>query len=42
MVDRCAGVLASEKIGKEVFFWINSPLIANALQQVLHYIQNET
>ncbi|TFW72587.1 transcriptional regulator [Methylotenera oryzisoli] len=37
-----AGVLASEKIGKEVFFWINSPLIANALQQVLHYIQNET
>jgi DNA-binding transcriptional ArsR family regulator len=37
-----AGALSSEKIGKEVFFWINSPLIANALQQVLNYIQNET
>ncbi len=37
-----AGVLASEKTGKEVFFWINGPLIANALQQVLDYIRNET
>lgn len=37
-----AGVLASEKVGKEVFFWINRPLVANALQQVLNYIQNET
>lgn len=37
-----AGVLASQKVGKEVFFWINRPMIANALQQVLNYIQNET
>ncbi len=37
-----AGVLKSEKVGKEVFFWINSPMVANALQQVLNYIQNET
>lgn len=37
-----AGVLSSEKIGKEVFFWINSALVANALQQVLDYIRNET
>lgn len=37
-----SGVLASEKIGKEVFFWINRPLVANALQQVLNYIENET
>jgi DNA-binding transcriptional ArsR family regulator len=37
-----AGVLSSEKIGKEVFFWINRPLITNTLQQVLNYIQNET
>ena len=37
-----SGVLASEKIGKEVFFWINRPLVTNALQQVLNYIQNET
>jgi DNA-binding transcriptional ArsR family regulator len=37
-----AGVLASEKVGKEVFFWINRPMITNALQQVLNYIQNET
>ncbi len=37
-----AGVLHSEKIGKEVFFWINREIVANALQQVLHYINNET
>jgi len=37
-----AGVLNSEKTGKEVFFWINSEVVANALQQVLHYIKNET
>lgn len=35
-------ILNSEKIGKEVFFWINSEVVINALQQVLHYIKNET
>lgn len=37
-----AGVLNSEKIGKEVFFWINGEVVTNALQQVLNYIKNET
>jgi len=41
-VLRDSGVLNSEKIGKEVFFWINSETVANALQQVLTYIKNET
>lgn len=35
-------ILTSEKIGKEVFFWINSEVVINALQQVLNYIKNET
>ncbi|NOT15209.1 MAG: helix-turn-helix transcriptional regulator [Methylotenera sp.] len=37
-----AGVLSSEKIGKEVFFWINTEAIAEALKRVLHYIETET
>ena len=37
-----AGVLNSEKIGKEVFFWINSALVMDAMQRVLTYIKNET
>ena len=37
-----AGVLNSEKIGKEVYFWINSAAVAEALQGVLTYIKNET
>ena len=35
-------ILNSEKIGKEVFFWIDSEVVINALQQVLNYIKNET
>lgn len=37
-----SGVLNSEKIGKEVFFWINSALVMDAMQRVLTYIKNET
>jgi len=37
-----ANVLASEKIGKEVYFWINSAIVIEALQKVLSYIKEET
>jgi predicted transcriptional regulator len=37
-----SGVLDSEKVGKEVYFWINSEVVADALQRVLSYIKNET
>lgn len=37
-----AGVLSSEKVGKEVFFWINTQAVTEALKSVLHYIENET
>lgn len=35
---RDANVLLSEKVGKEVFFWINIPFVAEAMQRVLKYI----
>lgn len=41
-VLRQSGVLDSEKVGKEVYFWINKEIVAEALQRVLHYINNET
>lgn len=37
-----AGILDSEKVGKEVFFWINRARMIEALQSVLHYIEQET
>ena len=37
-----AGVLSSEKIGKEVYFWINRSTVISALQSVLSYITDET
>lgn len=37
-----ANVLASEKIGKEVYFWINRSVLIEALQNVLSYIKVET
>jgi predicted transcriptional regulator len=37
-----ANVLASEKIGKEVYFWINRSVVMEALQSVLSYIEQET
>lgn len=37
-----ANVLSSEKIGKEVYFWINRSVVMEALQSVLSYIKDET
>lgn len=37
---RESGVLASEKIGKEVWFWINGPFIEETLGAVLDYVRN--
>lgn len=34
-----AGVLCSEKVGKEVFFWIDTPFVTDTLSTVLAYIQ---
>ena len=36
---REAGVLASEKIGKEVFYRINKPFLEESLEAVLRYIK---
>ena len=35
------GALESEKIGKEVFFWVNKSQITPAIESVLEYIKNE-
>ncbi|GHT99041.1 hypothetical protein AGMMS49960_03330 [Betaproteobacteria bacterium] len=35
-----AGVLGSEKIGKEVWFWINRAGLEQTLQNVLGYVQD--
>lgn len=36
---REANVLLSEKVGKEVYFWINTPFLDETLQNVRDYIQ---
>lgn len=36
-----SGALKSEKIGKEVYFWVNKDLMTNAIKNVLHYIETE-
>ncbi|MGE5491322.1 MAG: ArsR/SmtB family transcription factor [Actinomycetota bacterium] len=38
---RESGVLASEKIGKEVWFWINRHFIEETLGNVLDYVRNQ-
>lgn len=38
---REAGVLESEKIGKEVWFWINKDFLLETLHNVTQYIQEE-
>ncbi len=38
---REAGVLQSEKIGKEVYFWIEQTQLKQALVRVLHYMERE-
>lgn len=39
---REAGALGSEKIGKEVYFWIEKTTILDALQGVLDYVKNNS
>lgn len=34
-----AGVLDSEKVGKEVFYWVNKPFLDESLEAVLAYIR---
>lgn len=41
-VLRHAGALESEKIGKEVYFWVNKEHIQNVMQRVLDYVKNST
>jgi DNA-binding transcriptional ArsR family regulator len=36
---REAGVLQSQKEGKEVYFWINKPFLIDAMQTVVDYIK---
>jgi DNA-binding transcriptional ArsR family regulator len=38
---REAGVLESEKSGKEVFYWINKAFLEQSLGAVLHYIKEK-
>lgn len=39
---REAGVLASEKLGKEVWFWIDKPHLLGTLSSVVTYINEKT
>ncbi|MFM9835093.1 MAG: ArsR/SmtB family transcription factor [Methylophilaceae bacterium] len=36
-----SGALQSEKVGKEVFFWLDKRIISENIQAVLKYIQEE-
>lgn len=36
-----SGALSSEKIGKEVYFWVNKAAMTEALENVLSYIKHE-
>ena len=35
------GALQSEKVGREVYFWVNKPFMQQALHNVLAYIKDE-
>ena len=35
---RDADVLLSEKLGKEVYFWVNKPFLGESLRNVLSYL----
>jgi ArsR family transcriptional regulator, arsenate/arsenite/antimonite-responsive transcriptional repressor len=37
---REAGVLSSEKVGKEVYFWINRDFLVDAMGTVVDYIRS--
>ena len=36
---RTAGVLESQKVGKEVYFWVNKAFLEESLEAVLAYIR---
>ena len=36
---RDAEVLLSEKLGKEVYFWVNKPFLEESLRNVLSYLK---
>jgi DNA-binding transcriptional ArsR family regulator len=36
-----AGVLRSEKVGKEVFLWIDAPFVATVIADVLGYLREQ-
>ena len=38
---REAGVLASEKLGKEVYFWLNKKQVKESLQAVMEYLKTQ-
>ena len=39
---RESGVLQAEKVGKEVYYWIDKAFLEDALESVLSYIRNKT
>jgi DNA-binding transcriptional ArsR family regulator len=41
-VLHAAGVLASEKIGKEVWFWVDRSLLETTFTNVLDYVRENT
>ena len=41
-VLRQAGALKSEKVGKEVYYWIDKEKITQVMQRVLDYVKNNT
>ena len=41
-VLREAGVLSSEKHGKEVFFWINKGFLVESMETVVDYVRRNT
>ncbi len=38
---REAGVLENEKVGKEVYFWLNKAPLLQSLQAVMDYVQQQ-
>ena len=39
---RTAGVLESQKVGKEVYFWVNRAFLESSLEAVLDYVRSRT
>lgn len=36
-----SGALQSEKVGKEVYFWVNKSFMTHAMSEVLNYIETK-